>query len=1071
MTAKERGDRMSFLVILLIWFIAPVVELAVIVALCLTNQDYKRKNQELSQKLNEAIAVAEHIRAAESIEDTEKEIGQTEDQVADGEEDRETKREEYPNSIQEQPVYSWKKAERQETTWQETAQQETIRQETAQQETVHQSANQQEIIQQESMQKKSREGILAIAALLIGIVFVVLAGLIFATATWNLLPDLCKVGLAAFLSLLFFAVSILAERKLNIYRTGNAFYLLGSIFLFLTVLAAGYFRLFGPGFILEGTNRWRVLLAGSLVTVSMMFLGIKRFHHPLYTHACFWGLTVTMTYFLAACEADFRQMISGMMVYASLLAIAETIWERKRQLTKITEKAAEAVKAAEAEKMAEAEKNQKPAKEKCFGELLSEGAAGFVPLHFWIFVFVMSWQGVWDVLFLLSRPSWHGAAAMAAMTAAMVIQALYRKNIWAKRLFSLALAETVHYAIMWGYEGISLKSGLEASDLGVGDPMFGIALLAASSIVAVCFLAGRRKRFCLRTATGDGIYTAVLGINTLCLTIMAAFSWLIWRNGHPECLLAAAGGCVLLAGTAGYWGKKYPLIRTIIPFILMAAVILLHGAFAGGYWIFDDWIGDGILRNWIDKGLPEFLLLVALAVWDWRYQYDFVLPLFFLGIFAQLISVPYEEVSLPFALLLSGYLLALAGKNRGKEDGGKIGKAASFTCFVGVYFLMYPFTADNVVLRIAAVIWVYVIWMSISYKMGSRSAYWDICGEVLLVGTLVGFYLDPQKEVGKVLLCLAVYGGFTLMFYWGKNVWPHLLSSLLFLPMPFVLSGYYSWTEGQQYAVVASVYLLTGIVSRYCCPIAKRTRNVIGGWRVDWHHIMAAFVLLFMAFEAEKDWRFGWLVLIAVYFLQFLTVEKESGKKAALTAASAAAVMAFWCQPFIDWPSVLELEIRLLAAVLFLFGLGYIWPAAEICLKNKRGVYLQENVWQMHSGGEGQEKAPQVKESARAREIFQTIGYLVCLAVLCADAVRTGNLTDALIVEGLCLLVFIGSQVKKCLLWVRVSGTVIVVAALYMTKDFWLNISWWVYLLLAGIGLILFAAVKEKKRKSGDNHD
>ncbi len=76
----------------------------------------------------------------------------------------------------------------------------------------------------------------------------------------------------------------------------------------------------------------------------------------------------------------------------------------------------------------------------------------------------------------------------------------------------------------------------------------------------------------------------------------------------------------------------------------------------------------------------------------------------------------------------------------------------------------------------------------------------------------------------------------------------------------------------------------------------------------------------------------------------------------------------------------------------------------------------------------------------------------------------TKNVIDALILEGLCLFVFLWAQVVKCRRWVRISGGLMMVLALYMTKDFWLNISWWVYLLADGIGLILFAAIKEKKR-------
>ncbi|MFQ7878201.1 hypothetical protein, partial [Enterocloster sp.] len=81
------------------------------------------------------------------------------------------------------------------------------------------------------------------AALIIGVVFVVLAGLIFATTAWHVLPSYCKVIMVLGFSGLFFGSSLLAGKILKIQRTSQAFYILGSIFLFLTVLTAGYFGL------------------------------------------------------------------------------------------------------------------------------------------------------------------------------------------------------------------------------------------------------------------------------------------------------------------------------------------------------------------------------------------------------------------------------------------------------------------------------------------------------------------------------------------------------------------------------------------------------------------------------------------------------------------------------------------------------------------------------------------------------------------------------------------------------------------------------------------------------------
>ncbi len=102
---------------------------------------------------------------------------------------------------------------------------------------------------------------------------------------------------------------------------------------------------------------------------------------------------------------------------------------------------------------------------------------------------------------------------------------------------------------------------------------------------------------------------------------------------------------------------------------------------------------------------------------------------------------------------------------------------------------------------------------------------------------------------------------------------------------------------------------------------------------------------------------------------------------------------------------------------------------------------------------------------SKAIRCLQAAGYVCCLAALAADALWGGRLADALILELICLAAFFRAQAAKDVWWVRISGGFILVIALFMTKEFWLCISWWAYLLTAGIGLIVFAAVSEKKKR------
>ena len=168
------------------------------------------------------------------------------------------------------------------------------------------------------------------AALIIGVVFVVLAGLIFATTAWHVLPSYCKVIMVLGFSGLFFGSSLVAGKILKIQRTSQAFYILGSIFLFLTVLAAGYFGLIGPEFILKGQNRYRVLWVGSMVTEIAMLAGTRKFRDRLYTQSCFWGMTVSMTFLMGALGLGYAGCLNAMVYYSFLLLL----WDegiRRRQ--------------------------------------------------------------------------------------------------------------------------------------------------------------------------------------------------------------------------------------------------------------------------------------------------------------------------------------------------------------------------------------------------------------------------------------------------------------------------------------------------------------------------------------------------------------------------------------------------------------------------------------------------------------------------------------------------------------------------------------------------------------------
>ena len=196
---------------------------------------------------------------------------------------------------------------------------------------------------------------------------------------------------------------------------------------------------------------------------------------------------------------------------------------------------------------------------------------------------------------------------------------------------------------------------------------------------------------------------------------------------------------------------------------------------------------------------------------------------------------------------------------------------------------------------------------------------------------------------------------------------------------------------------------------------------------MDWFHILVILVLIPMAWEAGRGWQCAYTLLMALYVLQFAAL--ENGRREALTLAAALAAAAFWRQPFIRWPEVICLEVRLIPAAGFIWGLGRIWGHRKKITN------------------------------------IQSVLYCLCLGTMALDALSTGAVWDALILEAVNLAVFLGAYMRKSMGWIRISGVTMILVALYMTKDFWLSLSWWVYLLAAGLGLIVFAAVNEMKKR------
>uniref|UniRef100_UPI003D7E5D3D hypothetical protein n=1 Tax=Huintestinicola sp. TaxID=2981661 RepID=UPI003D7E5D3D len=99
----------------------------------------------------------------------------------------------------------------------------------------------------------------------IGIIFVILAGLVFSTAVWVNLGKLGRTCAVGVITALFFGISAFAHKKLKLESTGFAFYTLGTFFSAITLLTAGFFGLFGSYLSVTGGGSFLLFSLAALI--------------------------------------------------------------------------------------------------------------------------------------------------------------------------------------------------------------------------------------------------------------------------------------------------------------------------------------------------------------------------------------------------------------------------------------------------------------------------------------------------------------------------------------------------------------------------------------------------------------------------------------------------------------------------------------------------------------------------------------------------------------------------------------------------------------------------------------
>lgn len=172
--------------------------------------------------------------------------------------------------------------------------------------------------------------------LIIGVVFLLLGGLVLATSTWEVLTSALKTALIGGVSLLFFGISWLSGHKLKIEKTAFAFLVLGSLFLPIVIVSAGYFQLFGPWLSISGEGKYLLGLLGTLICLPLYGYQALRQNSRLFVWFSFVVLTIGVSFFIQLFNPSIDAFYFGIVLFNGVLILTYVRTKKRSSLQLFT---------------------------------------------------------------------------------------------------------------------------------------------------------------------------------------------------------------------------------------------------------------------------------------------------------------------------------------------------------------------------------------------------------------------------------------------------------------------------------------------------------------------------------------------------------------------------------------------------------------------------------------------------------------------------------------------------------------------------------------------------------------
>lgn len=159
--------------------------------------------------------------------------------------------------------------------------------------------------------------------LVLGAMFITLAGFVFAAAAWGIMGTFFKSAVLLSFSALFFGLHSFAEKKLGLEHTGKVFFTLGSVFLPAAAAAAGILGVFGEYLSFSGEGK---LLMAAIMTAcgaGAFLAGAVRYDSRHFARAAYAAVTCTVSFIIVHISPDGNIASLLLSLYALAVLLAE----------------------------------------------------------------------------------------------------------------------------------------------------------------------------------------------------------------------------------------------------------------------------------------------------------------------------------------------------------------------------------------------------------------------------------------------------------------------------------------------------------------------------------------------------------------------------------------------------------------------------------------------------------------------------------------------------------------------------------------------------------------------------